>query len=76
MITIFNRKELCITFDFKEQARVRDVLAVNNIDCFFYVFISHPIIPSQLLYIAFHSLSKVSGCSASINALPISSAST
>lgn len=32
MITIFNRKELCITFDFKEQARVRDVLAFNNID--------------------------------------------
>ena len=32
MITIFNRKELCITFDFKEQARIRDVLTFNNID--------------------------------------------
>lgn len=32
MITIFNRKELCITFDMKEQARVRDILAANKID--------------------------------------------
>lgn len=32
MITIFNRKELCTTFDMKEQARVRDILAGNNID--------------------------------------------
>lgn len=32
MITIFNRKELCITFDMKEQSRVRDILATNKID--------------------------------------------
>ena len=32
MITIFNRKELCITFDMKEQSRVRDILAANKID--------------------------------------------
>lgn len=32
MITRFNRKEICVTFDMKEQARVRDVLAGNGID--------------------------------------------
>lgn len=32
MITIFNRKELCATFDMKEQARVRSLLADNGID--------------------------------------------
>ena len=32
MITIFNRKELAITYDMKEQARIRDILADNNID--------------------------------------------
>lgn len=32
MITIFNRKELLITFDMKHQANVRDVLTANGID--------------------------------------------
>lgn len=32
MITIFNRKELCATFDMKEQTRVRSILADNKID--------------------------------------------
>ncbi len=32
MITIFNRKEICNTYSMEEQARVRDVLAVNGID--------------------------------------------
>lgn len=32
MITIFNRKEVCVTYDMKEQARVRDILARNGID--------------------------------------------
>ncbi len=32
MITILNRKELVITFDIKEQARVRSILADHGID--------------------------------------------
>lgn len=32
MITIFNRKELLITFDINEQSKVKDILAANNID--------------------------------------------
>lgn len=32
MITILNRKELITTYNTEEQARVRDILAVNGID--------------------------------------------
>lgn len=32
MITIFNRKELIITYDMAIQLKVRDILASNNID--------------------------------------------
>ena len=32
MITLFNRKELLITFDMKRQANVRDILSANDID--------------------------------------------
>lgn len=32
MITIFNRKELFLTFDMQEQVRIRNILADNNID--------------------------------------------
>ncbi len=32
MITVFNRKELCITYSMEEQARVRDILSAHNID--------------------------------------------
>lgn len=32
MITALNRKELVITFDMAEQARVREILAANKID--------------------------------------------
>ena len=32
MITLFNRKELTVTFDMKEQARVRTLLAEEGID--------------------------------------------
>ncbi len=32
MLTIFNRRELTITFDMKRQAEVRDLLAQNGID--------------------------------------------
>lgn len=32
MITIFNRRELCVTFDTAEQARLRNLLADNKID--------------------------------------------
>ena len=31
MITIFNRKELLVTFDIQRQAKVRDILAANGI---------------------------------------------
>ena len=31
MITIFNRKELCITYSMKEQAEIRNKLSQNNI---------------------------------------------
>lgn len=32
MITIFNRKELCITYSMKNQSEIRDTLSSNNID--------------------------------------------
>lgn len=32
MINVFNRKEVCITYDMAEQARVRDILKQNNIE--------------------------------------------
>ena len=32
MITFFNRKEVCITYDMKRQAEVRDILNFNGID--------------------------------------------
>ena len=32
MITIFNRKQLIITYDITIQAKIRDILSVNNID--------------------------------------------
>lgn len=32
MITVFNRKELTVTFDLNEQARVRTLLAAEGID--------------------------------------------
>lgn len=32
MITIFNRKQLIVTYDIIVQAKIRDVLAANSID--------------------------------------------
>ncbi len=32
MITLFNRKELCVTFDSNHQSMIRDILSANNID--------------------------------------------
>lgn len=32
MITIFNRKKLCITYSIEEQANIRAVLSSHNID--------------------------------------------
>ena len=32
MLTMFNRKELIITFSMNQQAKVRNLLAANNID--------------------------------------------
>lgn len=32
MITVFNRKELTVTFDLNEQARIRTLLAAEGID--------------------------------------------
>ena len=33
MIPIFTRKELLITFDAKQQSKVRDILSANGIQC-------------------------------------------
>lgn len=32
MITIFNRKELCVTYDMSELVRIRNILNDHNID--------------------------------------------
>lgn len=32
MITLFNRKEVCITYDIKQQAEIRDILQGRGID--------------------------------------------
>lgn len=32
MITIFNRKQLIITYDITIQSKIRDILSVNNVD--------------------------------------------
>ena len=32
MITIFNRREICLTFDVHKLAKVRETLSVNGID--------------------------------------------
>lgn len=32
MITLFNRKEVCITSDLERQTLIRDILAANGID--------------------------------------------
>lgn len=32
MITIFNRKQLIITYDMTVQSKVRDILMANNVD--------------------------------------------
>lgn len=32
MITILNRKEVCLTYDVKRQSEVRDILHANGID--------------------------------------------
>ena len=37
MITIFNRKEVCITYDMKHQAEVRNILNANRINYTFKV---------------------------------------
>ena len=46
MITIFNRKELIITFDMKEYARIRDILEANKIA--YYLKISNPAVNGSL----------------------------
>ena len=44
MITIFNRKELCITYSIEEQARIRDLLSAHNMDYIFTSFDSASLI--------------------------------
>lgn len=46
MITIFNRKELFITFDMKEYARIRDILEANKID--YYLKITNPAVNGSI----------------------------
>lgn len=45
MITLFNRKQLIITYDISIQAKIRDILAANNID-----YIINPIMFSVRTY--------------------------
>ena len=34
MLTIFNRKEIAVTFSMQEQARIKNILAQNNIESY------------------------------------------
>jgi hypothetical protein len=45
VITIFNRKQLIITYDITVQAKIRDILAMNNVD-----YRIHPIMLSARTY--------------------------
>lgn len=45
MITIFNRKQLIITYDMNIQAKIRDTLVANNVD-----YIINPIMFSARMY--------------------------
>lgn len=45
MITIFNRKQLIITYDITIQSKIRDILATNNVD-----YIINPIMFSARTY--------------------------
>lgn len=45
MITIFNRKQLIITYDMSIQSKIREILASNNID-----YIINPVMFSVRTY--------------------------
>ncbi len=45
MITLFNRKQLIITYDMTVQSKIRDILAANKID-----YIINPIMFSARTY--------------------------
>ncbi len=45
LITVFNRKQLIITYDMGIQAKIRDILAANGID-----YIINPIMFSVRVY--------------------------
>lgn len=45
MVTIFNRKQLIITYDITIQAKIRDILSANNVD-----YIVNPITFSARTY--------------------------
>lgn len=45
MITVFDRKQLIITYDMSIQSKIRDILATNNID-----YIINPIMFSARTY--------------------------
>lgn len=50
MITIFNRKELIITYDMAIQSKVRDILAFGNIDYIVKVRLIHPFAANMQSY--------------------------
>ena len=45
MITIFNRKQLILTYDMRVQSKVRDILSANNID-----YIINPVMFTARVY--------------------------
>lgn len=45
MITIFNRRQLIITYDISVQSKIRDILENNNID-----YVINPIMLSARIY--------------------------
>ena len=46
MLTVFNRRELCITFSMDEQSNIRQILSQNNIN--YYVKVINRMSPSIL----------------------------
>ncbi len=53
MITIFNRKQLILTYDMTIQARVREILAANDIDYYInpYKFDKRCVAPEYKIYV-------------------------
>ena len=53
MVTIFNRKQLILTYDMAVQAKVREILAANDIDYYInpYKFDTRSCAPEYKIYV-------------------------